>query len=76
MKEIKKKTFLNLNLFNLKNLNEIEIEMSQISIGITIVELAFAEQCRDLAPNANFNDRLKRAQNFARKKSHKLPRFI
>uniref|UniRef100_A0A915E7T4 BEACH domain-containing protein n=1 Tax=Ditylenchus dipsaci TaxID=166011 RepID=A0A915E7T4_9BILA len=50
-------------------------EDSLMSIGVTIIELALAEYCRDLSADASFKDRLIRAQRLLTK-SQKLPRSI
>ncbi|KAI6221762.1 putative WD repeat-containing protein F52C9.1 [Aphelenchoides besseyi] len=52
------------------------VEKSAMSIGVTIVELALPEYCRDLSPLASFEDRLKRAQSLTGSYLCKLPRHI
>lgn len=52
------------------------VEKSTISVGITIVELALAEFCRDLSADASFEDRLIRAQSLLLTQLSKIPRHI
>jgi hypothetical protein len=47
-----------------------------MSVGITIVELALTEYCRDLSSEASFEDRLKRAQSLLLTQLPKIPRHI
>ncbi|KAI6184728.1 hypothetical protein M3Y97_00627400 [Aphelenchoides bicaudatus] len=52
------------------------VEKSAMSIGVTIVEMSLPSYCRDLAANASFKDRLKRAQSLLLTELPKIPRHI
>lgn len=47
-----------------------------MSVGVTIVELALSEFCRDLSADASFEDRLRRAQCLLVTQLPKIPRHI
>ncbi|CAD5215329.1 unnamed protein product [Bursaphelenchus xylophilus] len=52
------------------------VKESAISIGVTIVELCLPEFCRDLAPNASFDDRYIRAQGLVTNRPSRIPRHL